>query len=68
MAKLLFIFFRVTNSRLKNNNSSLRVTNSMVDFLFFHFRVTDMKLINEKNPLQFKCPETPRNRYLSLDF
>ena len=51
MDKLLFLRFRVTNSRFKNENNSLQVNNSMGEILFAHFRVTKAKLINEKNPL-----------------
>ena len=51
MVKLLFFRFRVTNSRLKNEENSLQVTNSMGALLFSHFRVTNMKLIYEKNSL-----------------
>ena len=51
MVKLLFFRFRVTNSRLKNEENSLQVTNSMGALLFSHFRVTNMKLISEKNSL-----------------
>ena len=50
MVKLLFLHFRVTNSRLI---FSLRVTNSMGELLFFYLRVTNVKLINEKKTFKY---------------
>ena len=51
MVKLSFFRFGVTNSKLKNKKTLLRVTNSMGALLFSHIRVTHVKLVNEKTYL-----------------
>ena len=52
--KILFFYFRVTNSRLKNKKNPLRVTNTMGELLCSHFRVKNVKFeIYEKNPFKY---------------